>query len=234
MESKHIQDVFSDNGIDISSEISNQLLLLMKLTLEGNEKMNLTAITDEEEFLNKMLLDSVLISKDLDLSSGKLLDIGSGAGFPGLPLAILYPNLHVTLLDSTSKKMKHCEEVVEELGLKNVACVSKRAEEYISHRRETYDFVTARALGVLPIVLELSIPFLKVNGTLIAYKGSSYKDEVKSSHRAFTNLDCKVINKIEYTLPCSDEIRVYLLVSKYEKTKDKYPRQYSIISRNPL
>ncbi|MCD8203873.1 MAG: 16S rRNA (guanine(527)-N(7))-methyltransferase RsmG [Coprobacillus sp.] len=234
MDSEHIKKVFSDSGIDISSEISYQLLLLMELTLEANEKMNLTAITDEEEFVNKMLLDSVLVSKDIDLSKGKLLDIGSGAGFPALPLAIMFPNLNVTLLDSTSKKVKHCEEVVEKLGLTNVTCVDKRAEEYINGHRETFDFVTARALATLPIVIELSIPFVKVGGTLIAYKGISYKDEVKSSHRAFVNLSCKIGKTIEYTLPYSDEKRVYLLISKYEKTKDKYPREYSIISRNPL
>ncbi len=234
MDKDTIQKAFSESGLEISIDTAEKFSMLMELTLEANKHFNLTSITDENEFLYKMILDSVLISKDIDLSSGKLLDVGSGAGFPALPLAIMNPELQVTLLDSTTKKVKHCENVILSLGLSNVKCSNFRAEEFARLNRETFDFITARAVAPLNVLLELTIPALKTGGTLIAYKGSSYKEEVESSNHALKALSSSIEKEIKYTLPTSSEIRAYLLILKNSKTYEIYPRNFRYISKKPL
>ncbi|MCD8204218.1 MAG: 16S rRNA (guanine(527)-N(7))-methyltransferase RsmG [Coprobacillus sp.] len=234
MDKDTIIKIFSDYGLQISDDVAVKFVSLMNLTLEANKHLNLTSITDDDDFVSKMILDSVLVSKDLDLSSGALLDVGTGAGFPGIPLAIMYPELNVTLLDSTNKKIKHCQTVVDELGLKNVSLSNFRMEEFARTHRETFDFITARAVAPLNVLLELTIPALKTGGTLIAYKGSSYEEEVEASSHALSVLSSSIDKKIEYTLPTSTEKRVYLLIHKSSKTYEIYPRNYRIISKNPL
>lgn len=220
--------------LDINEEIIDKFSLYEKLLLEWNEKFNLTAITKEDEILEKHFIDSIYPSKFVDFSKkGRLLDIGSGAGFPSIPLAILFPNIEFSLVESNGKKVSFLNEVRTSLKLNNVFILQSRVEDLKTLRGE-FDFVTARAVTQLNILLELAIPLLKVKGHLLAYKGSMVDIEIKQSERAFHTLDSKLISKNIYKLPYSNDGRSLLDIVKNKETKNKYPRPYSIITNKPL
>ena len=202
------------------------------LLLEWNEKFNLTAITDLDEIEEKHFIDSLYACKFIDFSKGKLLDIGSGAGFPGIPLAIAYPKLKVTLLESNGKKVSFLEEVKSQLGLENVSVINGRAEDL--KKRDYYDFVTARAVKQLNILAELSLPFVKVHGLLVAYKGSNAETELEEAKSALRKLNSSVKFIKSYELPISQDNRKLLLISKAKPCQKKYPRNYSEIVKQPL
>ena len=217
---------------NLSNEQIRQFDLYRKLLLEWNEKFNLTAITDEEEIEEKHFIDSLLPTKFVILNKGKLLDIGSGAGFPGIPLAIYQPNLKVTLLESNGKKVSFLNEVVKQLDLKNVTVSNGRAEDL--KVRSSFDYVTARAVKSLNILVELSIPFVKVHGTLLAYKGDRADEEINEAKSALRKLNAKLIEKHLYRLPKSQDNRNLLVILKEKEVQKKYPRNYSEIIKNPL
>lgn len=220
------------NEFNLSNEQIQQFDLYCKLLLEWNEKFNLTAITDEEEIEEKHFIDSLLVTKFVNLNKGKLLDIGSGAGFPGIPLAIYQPNLKVTLLESNGKKVSFLNEVVKQLDLKNVTVSNGRAEDL--KVRSSFDYVTARAVKSLNILVELSIPFVKVHGTLLAYKGDRAVEEINEAKSALRKLNAKLIEKHSYRLPKSQDNRNLLVILKEKEVQKKYPRNYSEIIKNPL
>ena len=211
----------------------NLLEALQKDTLETNEKFNLTAIKDENKFRELMILDSLLPLSLLDLSNKSVLDIGTGAGYPGLPLAICSTG-NFTLLDSTKKKIDHINEFVSANNIKNVKTVSSRAEEYARANRDKYDVVIARAVASLNVLLEIALPLVKVGGYFIAMKGPRGLEEIDEAKKAIKELDCEVIEIHEEELPESKEKRVNILFQKKKETKSKYPREYKDIVNKPL
>ena len=202
------------------------------LLLEWNEKFNLTAIKDKDEITEKHFIDSLYLDKFVDLDNKTFLDVGSGAGFPGVPLAIAHPSLKVSLLESNGKKVKFLQEIKKELDLKNVEIIQARAEEF--DKRESFDFVSARAVKELRILLEICFHLVKVNGHFIAYKSSNVDEEIKASKNAFKNLQIEKIDRHEYSLPKSKDNRVLLVILKEKKTLKKFPRRYSEIVKAPL
>lgn len=202
------------------------------LLLEWNEKFNLTAITKIDEIEEKHFVDSLYLDKYVELDNLRLLDVGSGAGFPGIPLAIAHPKLHVTLLESNGKKVSFLKEVIKQLELSNVDIIQGRAEEL--GKRESFDIVTARAVKELNILLEISYYLVKVGGSFVAYKSSSVSDEEERAKRAYKSFGIEKVTKHEYNLPNSKDIRVLLVISKTKTTLKKYPRHYSEIVKSPL
>lgn len=204
----------------------------MNLLLEWNEKFNLTAITKEDEIVEKHFVDSLEILKYFDLKNKTLLDVGTGAGFPGIVLAIAVPNLKVTLLESNGKKVTFLNTVISELKLNNVTVIQGRAEEL--KKRENFDVVTARAVKELNVLLEISFHLVKVGGSLIAYKGSNGEEEVKKAEHAIKCLQAGEVKVINYNLPLSKDGRTLIEIKKQIHTIKKYPRNYSEIVKKPL
>ena len=181
-----------------------------------------------------MFVLSLLFSFDIDFSGKTLIDVGTGAGFPGLVLAICYPNLKVTLLEPLNKRCVFLSEVVTALGLQNVEIVNQRSEDYSKNNREKFDYATARAVARLNILLELVMPLVKVNGTFVALKGRLGYEEVDESKRALELLDCKVSKIQDVKLLTDDDSRQNIFVLKLKKTHMKYPRNYSQIKNKAL
>ncbi len=204
----------------------------LNLLLEWNEKFNLTAIIDKDEIEEKHFIDSIELVKYFDLKNKTLLDVGSGAGFPGIPLAIVEPSLQITLLESNGKRVSFLHEVVKELELKNVSIIQGRAEELGT--REKYDIVTARAVKELNVLLEICFYLVKVGGLFIAYKSSGVDEEISNAKRAFKLLQIDEYKKFDYCLPKSKNSRVFLGILKKNKTQKKYPRVYGEIIKQPL
>ena len=204
----------------------------LELLLEWNEKFNLTAITDKDEIEEKHFIDSIELIKFFDVKNKTLLDVGSGAGFPGIPLAIVEPTLKITLLESNGKRVSFLREVVNDLDLKNVDIIQGRSEELGT--REKYDIVTARAVKELNILLEITFYLVKVGGYFIAYKSSGIDEELLNAKHAFKCLQIDEYKKFEYFLPKSKNSRVFLGILKKNKTQKKYPRRYGEITKQPL
>ena len=216
----------------LSDEMISKFSKYRDLLLEWNSKFNLTAITDKDEIEEKHFIDSLSLDKYVDLDNKTLLDVGSGAGFPGIPLAIAHPTTKVFLLESNGKKVKFLNEMVNELDLKNVTVINARAEEY--NKRESFDIVTARAVKELNILLEICFHFVKVGGLFVAYKSSNIDNEIENAKHAYKVLDITETKQVSYQLPKSKDNRVLLIVSKTKPTKKKYPRNYSEIVKTPL
>lgn len=202
------------------------------LLIEYNKKFNLTAIKTEEEIYLKHFYDSLTLTQAVDLNQNlKLLDIGTGAGFPGLVLKIFYPDLEIILLDSNHKKIMFLETVIKELNLKKITCLNSRAENLPKEYREYFDMVTSRAVSALPVLCELSIPYLKVDGLFIAMKGDS-EEEIKKSSKILEQLDSKIIDVKRFNLPIESSNRSLVVIKKLKKTKEKYPRSYDKIVKS--
>lgn len=233
MNIKELKNHLQEYEINCSDEQLNLLNSFMKCTLETNEKFNLTAITNEEQFIEKMIFDSALALYDLDLSNKKIIDIGTGAGYPGMVLKILEPKADVYLLDSTAKKIRYLEEFAGDHNI-SVQGVVARAEDYARNHIEVFDYAIARAVAALNVLLELIIPLLKVGGTFIAMKGAGYEKEIQESQNAFKKLNCRIESIEEFELPESKESRAIIRIVKEKSTSKKYPRQYNEIKKLPL
>ena len=204
-----------------------------KFLNEYNNHTNITAITNKEDVYLKHFYDSALLTTTIDFNKiTNLLDIGCGAGFPGIVIKILYPNINLTLLDSNNKKTKFCEYIIKELSLKDVVIINKRAEDYINNKREYFDLVTARAVKNLNILNELAIPYVKLNGYFIAMK-SSIDNELKESMNGINILGAKYINTISITNDILG-LRNFVIIKKIKETEQKYPRNYNNIIKKPL
>ncbi len=217
--------------IAISDKQIDQLYFLMQKTLETNEKFNLTSITNEESFLEKMIFDSAISLQELDLTDKKVIDVGTGAGFPGLVLYILNPSMHLTLLDSTQKKIDYLSSFVKENNF-DIECLCSRGEEL--KRPEYFDYAFARAVAPLNILLEIIVPLLKVGGTFIALKGPGFEKEINESANAFKKLNCSLTKIVEDELPESKEKRYMIYIKKDKSTNKKYPRPYAEMKKLPL
>ncbi len=204
-----------------------------KFLNEYNNHTNITAITNKEDVYLKHFYDSALLATTIDFNKvTNLLDIGCGAGFPGIVIKILYPHINLTLLDSNNKKTKFCEYIIKELDLKDVVIINKRAEDYIENKREYFDVVTARAVKNLNILNELAIPYVKLNGYFIAMK-SSIDNELKESMNGINILGAKYINTISITKDILG-LRNFVIIEKLKETEKKYPRNYNNIIKKPL
>lgn len=195
-----------------------------------NKLYNLTAITEKESVFLKHFYDSLTIVKIIDLNDESLCDLGTGAGFPGMVLKIMFPNLKITLIDATLKKCNFLEKVIKELNLENIKVINARVEEYAKIEREKYDIVTARAVAPLKHLLEYGIPLLKVNGTFIAMKGN-INDELNGIENYENKLKIKQNKRIDFQLPIESSNRTLISFIKLEKTDIKYPRKYSEIKK---
>ena len=219
---------------DVSEEVLNKFETFENLLLEWNEKFNLTAIKDKEEILEKHFIDSLYLLKYLDIKKhSSFLDVGTGAGFPGIVLAIMKPEVEFTLVESNNKKVSFLNEVRTQLHLNNVFILKGRIEE-LTALRSNFDYASARAVSQLNILTELIIPYLKVRGIFIAYKGSMVDIEIKQSNRAIHSLDSELIQKETYSLPYSKDGRSLVFIIKKKETKKKYPRPYGEIVSKPL
>lgn len=199
-----------------------------------NKKFNLTAIKTSEEIYLKHFYDSLTLIKAIDLKEKlKLLDIGTGAGFPGLVLKIMFPNLDITLLDSNNKKITFLEAVIKELQLVNIKCIYGRAEELNDSYREYFDIITSRAVSHLRIISELSLPYLKVNGLFLPMKGN-ISSELMESKQTFKILNSKVIDIIEFKLPIENSNRSIAIIKKISSLDTIYPRPYDKIIKKTL
>lgn len=227
-----------NKGITLNEDKLNKLYLYKEMLLEWNEKINLTAITDDEEIIEKHIIDCLYGAKYIK-EGMNIIDVGTGAGLPGVILAIYFEgSVNITLFDALNKRVIFLNEVIEKLNLKNTLAVHGRAEEVskIKDYRETYDIVISRAVATLNVLLEITVPFVKVNGLCIYMKADKTKDEIDKSKNAMENLKVK-LNKIEeYVLKVNDEdIRHTLIIlDKIKTCPEKYPRQFAKIKKNPL
>ena len=195
------------------------------LLIEWNEKINLTRIVEKDQVYLKHFYDSLTISKVIDLSNElTLIDVGTGAGFPGIVLKICFPNLKITLLDSLQKRITFLDEVIKELGLENINTVHDRAEDYAKKHREEYDIVTSRAVANLRVLSELCIPMVKVNGYFVPMK-ANIEDELNEANDIIHKLSGKLEKVETFNLPIEDSIRNILLINKIDKTNPVYPRR---------
>lgn len=216
-------------GAPVDDKIANTLDTFFGLVASTNEKFNLTAITDAASFTEKHLIDS-LAAADLIPADARVADIGAGAGFPSVPLAVVRPDISVTAIDSTEKKANFISQAAKELGLNNLSSVAGRAEELTS-LRDTFDVVSARAVASLPVLCELALPLLKKGGLFLAYKTDL--SEVASAKHALTVLGGTTKGAKEYALPSGDK-RAVIVIEKTRPTPVAYPRRYSKIKSSPL
>lgn len=221
-------------NISPTKEQLKQLEIYAKMLLEYNKKFNLTAITKQEDIYLKHFYDSLTITKEIDLDQElKVLDIGTGAGFPGIVLKIFFPKLDLILLDSNNKKISFLNEVIKELGLKKIKCIHGRAEELPTNYREYFDIVTSRAVANLRVLTELSIPYLKVNGYFISLKGKA-EEEIKEDESTLKVLNCEIEKIDKFILPDQVSERAIIKIRKEKETPDIYPRKYDKIKKQVI
>lgn len=219
---------------DLSTDALNKFAMYAQILQVENEKFNLTAIADLEGIYIKHFYDCLYLKKVISPDVKTIIDVGSGAGFPGIPLKISKPEIEVTLLEPTTKRAKFLNEVISNLCLQNIEVVSERAEDYQKKLIRKYDAATSRAVASLSIILELSAPLLKVGGHIYALKGQNYESELALSQNALKLLGCHVENIYVYELPHEKGNHVVIDIIKDKETPLKYPRHYSKIKKQPL
>ncbi len=221
--------------IHFSVEQLEQFFAYMNLLIEWNEKMNLTAITEPEEIILKHFIDSITILKEIEDDS-KIVDVGTGAGFPGIPLSIMNPTFKITLVDSLNKRLIFLQEVVNQLKLQNIEIVHARAEEFGQNKkyRESFDISTSRAVANLSTLSEYLIPLVKVNGKVISMKASETQEEINEAKKAIEVLGGKIEKIEEFNLPESDIGRTVITIKKDKQTPSKYPRKPGTPSKEPI
>ena len=220
-------------NIKITEKQLNQLDIYYQQLVVENKKYNLTSITDEPLVYLKHFYDSLTIAKIIKLDNQSLCDVGSGAGFPGLVLKIVFPNLKVTLIDATEKKCNFLKQLITILNLENIEVINERAEIYSKDVREKYDIVTSRAVAPLKHLLEYSIPLVNVNGFYIAMKSDVTK-EIDNIDKYEKELNIKKIDEIKFLLPKESSLRTLIMYQKKKETSKKYPRKYSDIKKKSI
>ena len=218
-------------GLTLAPEKCRQLCAFGEAVVEQNKVMNLTAITEPKQVARLHLLDSLTVLTALDLAGKKVIDVGCGAGFPGVPLKIACPEMDLTLLDSLGKRMTWLETVLPQLGV-DAKCVTARAEEFVTTCRERYDVATSRAVARLPILLELTAPYVKVGGFVAAMKGTAAEEELSDSKNAIAKLGLQLHKVLEF--PIADTNHTLILLKKVKPTPPQYPRRYNKIKQAPL
>ena len=218
-------------GLELTEETQNTLCAFGHAVIEQNKVMNLTAITELSAVAKLHLLDSISLLKVLELSGKRMIDVGCGAGFPGVPVKIACPGVELTLLDSLGKRMNWLETVLPTLGVE-AKCVTARAEEAVASCREQYDVATSRAVARLNILLELTAPFVKVGGYVLAMKGAAAREELSEAKNAISRLGLKLERVEEF--PVDDTAHAVILLKKVKPTPTQYPRRYAKIKQSPL
>ena len=234
---ERLREKLSKIDIEISDNQLHQFQVYYDMIIEKNKVMNLTAITDIEEFIDKHFVDSVAIGRFIDMKKEYyLIDVGTGAGFPGIPLKIMYPNLKVVLLDSLNKRVKFLEEVIERLELSDIRGVHFRAEDGGRQvdLREQFDICVSRAVANLTTLSEYCLPFVKVNGYFISYKAGNLQEELDNSKHGISILGGKIEKFEHLILPETDIDRNFVFINKTRNTPKAYPRKPGIASKNPL
>lgn len=205
-----------------------------QLLVEKNKVMNLTAITAPSEIATLHFLDSAALLTAADFRGKSVVDVGTGAGFPGLPLRIVEPSIHLTLLDSLNKRIDFLKEVCQDLGLPDVSCIHSRAEEFAAQHRESFDIATSRAVASLPLLCELCLPLVKPGGLFLAMKSVDSDQEIAGAERAIATLGGAVESIRDYAIPGTDVRHRVVLIKKLRETPKKYPRAFAKIKKNPL
>ena len=220
-------------NIEITQEQMKQLDLYYKLLITENQKYNLTTITEESDVYLKHFYDSLAVVKGIQLNNQYICDIGTGAGFPGMVLKIVFPNLKVDLIDSTTKKCNFLKLVIKKLNLKNINVINVRAEEYSKTNREIYDIAISRAVAPLKHLLEYSVPLLKLNGIFISLKANIDNEinDIEKYYQVFGLIKNRIIS---FKLPIENSIRTIYFIEKSKKTPNIYPRKYSQIKKSDI
>lgn len=224
-------------GIKLTDMQKEQFDKFYELLVEWNKVMNLTGITEYEEVNEKHFVDSVSIVKAIDINNVKtIIDIGTGAGFPGIPLKIAFPHLKVVLLDSLNKRINFLNNVINELGLKDITTIHGRAEDFAKQgeHREKYDLCVSRAVANLSTLSEYCIPYVKIGGKFIPYKSGEIDEEIQKSTKAIHILGGKLEKVIKFQLPGSDIGRSFVIINKTQSTAKKYPRKAGLPAKEPL
>lgn len=226
-------------GIELTAEMEEQFLLYYNMLIEWNSFMNLTAITDFDEVLKKHFTDSVSLIRaisDLGEKKFKVIDVGTGAGFPGIPLKIVFPNISVVLLDSLNKRVNFLKEVISKLQLTDITAVHGRAEDFAQNKeyRESFDLCVSRAVANLATLSEYCLPFVKKNGRFISYKSEKVSEEFEISGKAISVLGGEYENQVTFELPDSDIYRNLFIIKKKSATPGKYPRKAGLPSKEPI
>ena len=221
-------------ALGLPAEGGPSLLRYGELLVETNKVMNLTAITDPEEIASLHFLDSAALLTLEDFRNKSVVDVGTGAGFPGLPLRILEPTIRLTLLDSLGKRIQFLNRVCQELDLTDVACVHGRAEEFAAEHRESFDLAVSRAVAALPVLCELCLPLVRPGGKFLAMKSVDSNQELEAAKHAIETLGGAVSGVRDYEIPGTEVRHRLSLVEKVKKTPEKYPRMFAKIKKNPL
>ncbi len=233
MNDKEFKEELSKLGIVLTSTQENQLEMYYNLLIEWNNKMNLTGITERNSVYLKHFYDCITLIKAIDLTKNlKIVDVGTGAGFPGLVLKIVFPNLDVVLVDALNKRINFLNHVIESLKLENIEAIHDRIENYAKNNLEVFDLVTCRAVAKLNIISELCLPLAKINGYFIPMK-ATIEDEI-SDTKYLEVLKSKVESVITFNLPIENSVRNLIVIKKYASIDKKYPRQYDKIIKKPL
>lgn len=232
-----MKEAAADVNMNLSEEQYDKFIKYMRLVQEWNQKINLTAITEDEEFIKKHFIDCIKAFKSDELKNAKnLIDVGTGAGFPGLPIAIMREDLNVTLLDSLNKRINFLNIVIDELGLKNVITIHSRAEDGARKKelRENFDIATSRAVANMTVLSEFCLPYVKVGGHFVALKGPAIEEELKASKNALGVLGGRLKEVIELEIEDTDLKHNVVIVSKEKECPNSYPRKAGIITKKPL
>lgn len=232
-----LEKLSSDIGYHILDQQMNQFNDFYEMLVEKNKVMNLTAITEYDEVVLKHFIDSIVIYKRISEDNVEsIMDVGTGAGFPGIPLKILFPEIRLTLLDSLNKRILFLNEVIHNLGLENIECIHGRAEDigHLPEYREQYDLTVSRAVANLSSLSEYCIPFVRVGGKFISYKSGNIDDELNDAKTAIHLLGSGIEDVEKYTLPDSDMQRSIVVIRKEKKLNNKYPRKAGMPAKQPL
>jgi 16S rRNA (guanine527-N7)-methyltransferase len=237
MDPQVFQKMLEEKGVSLTSEQLQQFERYFQLLVEWNEKMNLTGITEKNQVYEKHFYDSITPAFYFDFLSAKtLIDVGSGAGFPGIPLKICFPHIQLTILDSLKKRLTFLQEVINELRLEQVTLVHSRAEDAGQNAiyREKFDLVTARAVARLSVLSEFCLPFTKVGGTFLVMKGAQSEEELNEGKKGIHVLGGKIKNMHTFSLPIEKAERNIIEIRKEKKTPKIYPRKAGIPAKNPI
>ena len=222
--------------VELTDEQLDKFEKYYEYLIEKNKVMNLTAITDEREVVYKHFVDSIALIPKMDLEEKKIIDVGTGAGFPGIPLKIAFPWLEITLLDSLNKRIKFLDEVVDALRLEQIKCIHGRSEDIArqEEHREKYDLCVSRAVANLSTLSELCIPFVKKGGEFISYKAANSQEEIEQAGNAIGKLGGRLAGVQELILPDTDMERIFVCIKKEKNTGKKYPRKAGTPGKEPL